>query len=474
MFTSARIHLAHLALGLALFVLPGWAPAAQASPGQGEPSATAPADSGSVTAAAVRELVIERIEVEGNTRTAAAIIEAVAGITAGDQATSDAILSATDRLRRSQLVRAVDVHTRQGSAPGRVVIVWTVQERRPQLRLGLGFQNLAGWYLIPVQLNLDNITGHSERFDLSLRFGFRVVGLVGRYRRPSLQDSRHFWEVAARVEGLTRLYYVTDTQVRQEVDRGGLDLRLGRPLSRRWAVEGWLSQETVNADSTAEVDSDRPILGLEKGREIPYEDLPPGIQKDVGQRPQTRFGLSLGLDTRRGRSFATRGLWGRTLGEVVLSREGSFVGWQWDLRGYAPLGRGLMVAARTRAAIVSREAPFYERFYLGGLYTVRGYPDQSLSPPGGNLRAATASVELRSLWIGPPRDPRLVGFLFLDMGVGWDDGGPDLDQGAASIGYGLNVGLPWIDRLGVNVGIPLSPSPVNEAFRIDLAIGWTY
>jgi outer membrane protein assembly factor BamA len=258
------------------------------------------------------------------------------------------------------------------------------------------------------------------------------------------------------------------------VGRGGFDLRLGRPLSRHWAWDGWVTLETFDADSTAEIGTTRETQGLEKGQEVPYDDLPPGVQSGVGRRQQTRLGLALGLDSRRGRSFTTRGLWGRTQFEAVYSKDGSFPRGEVDLRGYARAGRHIQLATRVRAAAVGDNAPFYQRFYVGGLYTVRGYPNQSLSPPGGNTRAAYASVELRTLWVGKGSDPLLVAFAFLDAGVGWNQGAPELDTVATSIGYGVSLGLPWIDRLGLHVGFPLEPSPVNEAFHLNLSIGWTY
>ena len=67
-----------------------------------------------------------------------------------------------------------------------------------------------------------------------------------------------------------------------------------------------------------------------------------------------------------------------------------------------------------------------------------------------------------------------MGLAFADLGTGWDPDLPSLDQSAASVGYGFRVRVPWIGPLGVDVGKPLSASPVDEAFRVNLSIGWTY
>ncbi len=419
-------------------------------------------------------LVIERIDLTGNTRTETSIALLAAGLASGDPATSEAILVAADRLRESGLFRQVTVHTRPGSGPGRIVVVFAVQERRPHLRLGMGYEDLSGWYLIPVQLNMDNLTGHGETLNLSTRLGYRVSGIVLTLRRSRPGDPLSFWEARLRGEGQDRVYFLDETEIRHPVSRGGADLRVGHALAKRAGLETWLGFETVEADSAAEVYRDRPERDRHKGDEIPFELLPAEIRIGIGRRSQSRAGLALTLDTRRGAGLQSRGLWGRTGGEVVLSSTARFVSWQWDLRAYAPLADGILLAARTRAGAASADAPFHERFYLGGLYTVRGYPSQSLSPPGGHLRYATASVELRTAWIGTGAQPRLVGLVFLDLGSGWNHGAPDLRGGAAGAGYGFRLRLPWIGRLGVDIGIPLSASPVEEAFRVNLSLGWTF
>jgi len=421
-----------------------------------------------------RRLVIERVEIAGNTRTSESLVLAAAGLKAGDAASASSILAAAERLRASRLFRKVHVHSRPGADPGRIIVVFVVKENRPHVRLGLGYEDFSGWYLIPIQLNMDNLTGRGESFNLSSRFGYRLSGLVLTYRRSSFHNPLTYWEVRLRGEGQDRVYFHDGTEVLHATSRGGADFRLGHGLSHSLGVETWIGSENVEADSTAEFYEDRPTLNRHKGDPLSYDELPPEIQDGVPKRRQVRFGLALGLDTREGSGLRTRGIRARSAGEAVLSEPGDFASWQGDLRAYAPLTSGVLAALRLRGGVVSEHAPFHERFYLGGLYSVRGYPSQSLSPPGGNLRIATGSIELRSAWIGPATNPLLVGLAFLDVGVGWNDGTPDIDMGAAGIGYGFRVRLPWIGYLGFDVGRPLSSAPVDEAFRVNMSLGWAF
>ncbi|MFH1144267.1 MAG: BamA/TamA family outer membrane protein [Candidatus Eisenbacteria bacterium] len=418
--------------------------------------------------------MLERIEVEGNHRTAREKVIETAGLREGGSATPAELQSAAERLRAAHLFREVDVHTRPGSGPGHVAVVFRVEENRPHLRLGLGYQDLSGWYLIPLQLNLDNLSGHGERLDLSTRFGYRVQGLALTWRRACLDDPRDFAEIALRGEGSDRIYFLDQAEIVQKIEQAGCDLRAGRALTERLALAGWATYERLDPDSSGEVHHSRETQGLEQGDELPFALLPAEIQAGVAERDQARLGLALVVDSRRGEALRTRGFWGRTFGEVVFSKPGDFRSWQWDLRGYLPLTEAVALAGRSRAGIVSANAPFFERFYLGGLYTVRGHPDHALSPPEGNSRFAALSAELRARWIGPADDPRLTGILFLDYGIGWDDGTVALGDGASAMGFGVRLRLPWIGRLGLDVGRPLSPSPVDEAFHINGCIGWTF
>lgn len=427
-----------------------------------------------VSATVVRTLSIERVEFTGLTRTPAARALIATGLTLPEVASPEVIQGAADRLRASQLFRRVDVHTRAGARPGAVVLVFAVQETAPHLRFGLGYEDFSSWYLIPAQLNADNLTGHGEGLRLSTRFGYRLSGVDLVLRKPALDSARDFWELRARVEGIDRIYFLDSLETKHHIDRGGLDLRLGRSLSRTVALEGWLGAENTVVDSNASLYTDRASQGRSKGEQVPFSTLPGAIQRDVRDRAQTRVGLALIHDHRTGNGLEQRGVWARLSGEGVFSKYGDFGSWQSDVRGYAPLGRDVQLAVRLRAASLSSAAPFYERYYVGGLYTVRGYPSQALSPPQGHLNLGAGSLELRHVWAGSASDPRFTAIAFVDGGQGWSQVAPAVKDVAFGAGIGFRVRLPWLGQLGVDAARPLTPSPVREGFHLHGSLGWSF
>ena len=409
---------------------------------------------------------------EGNSRTRSGLIVAASGLRPGQPIDATALLLAADRVRGQALVAEVQVRARPGTAPGRVVVVFDVVERSPHVRLGVGYEDLSGWYLIPLQLNLDNVTGRGERADVSFRLGLRLVDLTARYRRPSPLDPRRYWEARARVEGQGRLYFFGGAEVRHDVSSGGFDFTLSRPVSGAFAASAWVGVGGQNVESKAIIHAPREVAGQEEGDDVELEDLPPEIRREVGSTGRSRIGAALDVDTRAGSGLAESGWWGRTSVEATRTEDVSFGSWHADVRRYVPVVPGTQLAMRARAGVVGDDAPFTDRIYLGGLYTVRGYPTQSLAPPNGFTRTASASIELRRAWSADVRNPRVIGLLFADVGVGDADGVSSVD--AAGVGFGLRLRVPWLGHVGVDVGIPLASSQVEESFHANASIGWTY
>jgi outer membrane protein assembly factor BamA len=247
-------------------------------------------------------------------------------------------------------------------------------------------------------------------------------------------------------------------------------------LSRTWAVEAAVAYEEVDADSTSTANNDAPDGQIEDGDTIDYDDLPPEIQAGIGVTPRTIARLDLQLDSRSEATVAgspVSGFWGRLQAEHFFQGTESFSAANVDLRGYRGLAGGVL-AARLRLAAVGEKAAFYDRLYLGGMYTVRGFPTNALSAPGGDTWMWTASAELRGPIIGHGRSARLGGVLFIDTGASGCCGFAPFDEVSAGAGFGMRLRFWWLGWLGLDVGFPLTESPVDEAFHVNATLGWSF
>jgi outer membrane protein assembly factor BamA len=428
------------------------------------------------TPVAAAELVLEAVELEGATRTDLATALLYLPLAPGESVDSARLQDAVAELRASELFASVEFYTRPGSARGRVRLVLEVVEKGLEFRLGTGYQDLTGWYLIPAQLRFDNRLGRGEQLRLQLKFGYRVAGVELLFAEPRFGDGRNYWGWSAYSFGVSRLYSEAGIQIEHAVARGGLEVHVGRELASHWTLEVGARAERVDADSTAEVGEDDDVRGVEVGDEISFAELPPAVARSVGLTRRTVLHTQLTFDSRVPRQVAftpAGGVWGRARFDAYLRDGGDHVSLTGDIRGYRALFGGV-VAARARGGVIGREAAFYDRFYIGGLYTLRGVPGQSLSAPEGDTRFWSASLEFRGPLIGAPAKPRLSGLLFVDAGDSWSGRDPTWDDVAVSAGYGLRLRLPWIGLLGLDFGAPVTESPRNESYRAAISLGWTF
>ncbi len=162
------------------------------------------------------------------------------------------------------------------------------------------------------------------------------------------------------------------------------------------------------------------------------------------------------------------GQWlGGDVGFLRLTAEG---------RLYQPLLADFGLAARVRAGAAdplgsTPEIPLPERFFSGGLNSVRGYGRWRIGPlvddrPIGGRSLAETSVELRH-----PITGGLSGLLFVDGGQvslrSFDLPFDDLRYG---VGFGVRYASP-VGPLGVDLGFPLQPPDGDQRWQVHVTVG---
>ncbi len=419
-----------------------------------------------------RSLEVTGLEFEGLEKTRETLARRAAGIEVGHTVTPAQLAGLESRLERSRLFRKAEVRVLAGAERGEVQLVIRVEESRPHFRFGLGHQDLDGWFLEPVEFNLDNLTGRGEHFDLSWRIGFRTNGLHLNWRLPSPESHRTYVGWGWHGVSHDRLYFAESTEIAHEVRRQSFDVNGSVDLGRGFYWEGSVAYERTAVDSSARVYVDSPS-GAESGTEIRYAQLPETIQASVDTTMGVRVRSAWIFDGRRGQELAREGTWGRVVYEALSSERRPIHRGELDLRAYKAPFPGWQLAARLHVEAVSKNSPFHERIYLGGLYTVRGYATHVFSPPEGHRRRVVVSAEIRRVWVGTAEAPRVAGLAFVDFGRAWNSSATNPTHAAAA-GFGWRVGVPWLGYLGLDVGIPLDDSIVDESFHLSTSLGWTF
>ena len=160
----------------------------------------------------------------------------------------------------------------------------------------------------------------------------------------------------------------------------------------------------------------------------------------------------------------------------LLGGDFNFVRLLADGRFYLPLVGGLLGAARFRLGTAEPytrhdEVPLFERFYAGGIDSVRGYGRWRIGPlvddkPIGGRTLAEASVELRH-----PITEKLGAAVFLDGG---QVNRPSFDFPFGSLRYGAGFGVRYRSPVGpvrVDLGFPFQPPDGDQRWQVHVSLG---
>ncbi len=431
--------------------------------------------------APARRLRVERVEVEGNARVAERVVRRHAALAAGDPLDPAALARARRRLMATGYFRDVRIAPRRGSRPGDVVVRIAVDERpNPVFETGFGYHDLNGWFLTLVGLRLHNLLGDDSTLRLGLRLGFRVIGADLAWRKAIGNDART--ALALRLSAYTaeQIFYTDDPALRtgtdpvsgyrQDVSRGTLELLLEHRLGARARIEAGLVSHTARPDSVfAPLDA--------PGSTQPADSLPSALRARNAELSWGGATVRFYRDTRDSREWPRRGSFVRATLDLYgasSERTDAFVRATIDARRFVAAGAGRVLALHVAAGATSRRTPYFERFYLGGNYSVRGYREWSLSPEDGDHAFWTASAELRLPLGGASARPRVVGLAFVDAGTGWQIDEHEPGDVFASAGWGLRVRLPWVGTLGLDAGVPWTSSPTGDPFRLHALVGFSF
>ncbi len=206
----------------------------------------------------------------------------------------------------------------------------------------------------------------------------------------------------------------------------------------------------------------------------------PGLAPHNG----TLSGLGFGMDLN-----ATDDLLDPTVGWVALASVepvGGFLGGKFSFvrviaegRRYQPLVRGFLGAFRMRLGAAqplagTLEIPLFERFYAGGINSVRGYGRWRVGPlvandPIGGQTLVETSVELRH-----PITETIGAAVFLDAGQvslrSWDFPFGDLRYGS---GFGVRYKSP-VGPLRLDLGFPFQPPGNDARWQVYVSVGQAF
>ena len=356
---------------------------------------------------------IEKIEIRGNTKTKDRVIRRELAVSPGETFDMVRIKLSKQRLEGLQYFEKVDTRPEATDVPNRKDLIVGVDEKNTgNLTMGAGFSSvdaLVGFAEVS-QGNFDlfnppTFTGAGQKFRLRVQLGTERQDYLMSFVEP--------WFLGRKLSLGVDVYYrdlgfESLNGIYDEILAGGrvsLTKALGTENlvgSISYTLEdvgillngGYHGTEYISVPDPGEPWSG---VGMPTGPGGPppganYQtvlpNVPQAILEQQGYHLLSELGASLAYDTRNSVQLPNKGQRTELSGQFVGGPLGGDLDFYklelksgWYFKGFAP-GHVLEVTARAGVAqsLQSQDVPFYERYYLGGLYSLRGFKYRSIGP----------------------------------------------------------------------------------------------
>jgi len=397
------------------------------------------------------KVYFERINIQGNTKTRDKVIRRELRTVEGELYSLTALKKSRDNLNYLGYFKEVDVSTKKGSADDKMVLNVRVEEGPTgSISMGVGYSSIDKLVAL-ISLSQNNLFGRGQRLVLSGQ-----IGSVSSFYNLSFTEPRLF-DTEVLVGG--DLYNTFRDYDDYSIRRTGGVVRFGFPLLEEVRLYTQYQYEVVDTYNVLDTASD--VILSQKGIST-TSAIYLGLRRDTRDH---RYDPTKGSDSGISVTYAGRFLGGENDFTKYQASSTWFVTPFWDLT----------FSARGRIGYIEGDPiPLYERFRLGGIYTIRGFKAYSIGPkaPNGEVIGGDKELLFNFEMIFPlAKEIKLKGVMFFDAGNAWDVGEPyRLDDLRTSVG----VGLRWISPMGplrLEWGYNLHPREGESGSSWEFTVG---
>ena len=395
---------------------------------------------------------VEQIIIQGNNRTKDKVIRRELRVAPGQIYDSVRADQSQKTLENLQYFEKVDISPQDTTVPNRKNMVVTVEEKRTgSITFGAGFSSvdsLLGFVEI-TQGNFDlfnfpYFTGGGEKFRVRLQYGLERQDFELSFKEP--------WFLEQRLSLGYDLFFHNATYLSTYYDQlnFGASVSLARGFGPFWAGSITYTIQDFDLYNFA-------------------SNTSPQLLREQGYRTDSSITLGISFDNRDSVLLSRHGIHADASAEFAggpLLGQTNIYKFQADAQKYILLPYDMIVTIAGATGVAdyfgnSTEVPLFDRFFLGGSRSIRGFENRDIGPiddnkePLGGDTMAYTNLELTF-----PIIDRVRGAIWNDMG--FIDARPfhytSIDQefdAAAGIGIRLNLpigplrldyGLPWWDQ----------------------------
>jgi len=377
-----------------------------------------------------------KVEISGNTKTLDRVVRRSLDVVDGELYTATGLKTSKENLTRSSYFKDVKISTAPSAVPEEMDVKVEVQEGPTgTLSGGLGYSSVDKIFGT-VQLTENNLFGRGWKASLNSQFGARRTTYSIDFRDPHFLDTDFSLLLSAYK---TKLKY-TDFEKDSYGGRVGFGYNLSRFINasiifrndytKILAPSGTFPTQTVQDEIDKGLQTTR-SLGFNVTRNTTDKHIDPS--RGSVQSATLEVAGPLGGDSQYLKYILNTKVFYPGAASTVFSCN---LLWGHVIPMYGGWAGG--------------EVPIFERFFLGGPYSVRGFKSRSLSPKDpntGDLMGGNKEVVVNFEYLFPlVSEIGFKGVLFTDLGNSWVQGAwPANDQGLW-VGYGF--GVRWYSPMG--------------------------
>ncbi|MDH3201932.1 MAG: outer membrane protein assembly factor BamA [Myxococcales bacterium] len=446
---------------------------------------------------------IERIHVRGNTKTRDAVIRREFRLSEGDLYNQSRIEDGRALANQLGYFERVDVSEEQGSARNQMVLNVEVAEKPTgTFQVGAGFSSLES-FIITAQVQQQNLFGRGQSLGLNLQLSGIRQQIDVNFVEPWFLGSE--WSL-----GFGFFKRIRDfASFRQ--DSTGANLTAGHPIfNPRFRI--FVRYEFENVVISQPRGN---IVGVGGQLRDTFSNIFIANAFRDGITSSLRF--TINWDSRDNRLATTGGIfanYGVQVADQFLGSDNTFVRQTAFARFYKRIFGPVVFKVNTEIGLITSRklVPVFERFYLGSIFTIRGYRLQSVGPQAGIASAGDPNLpivpqgrpiggDFQAFYNIELEFPLIEaigirGVIFTDGGNAWnlfafrDQFGncqaplaPENDRSSQPCGinpflrYSVGFGLRWFSPLGplrFEWGIPIRRRPQDAPIRFEFTIGQSF
>ena len=403
-----------------------------------------------------------RVEISGNTKTLDRVIRHNLDVSDGRTYTATGLKTSKENLTRTSYFKDVKISTAPSATPGEMDAKIEVQEGPTgTLSGGLGYSSLDKIFGV-VQVSENNLFGRGWKASLNSQFGARRTTYSLDFRDPYFLDSDFSLLLSAYN---TKVLY-TDFERKAAGGKAGI---------------GYNFTRFTNASLSLRADSTRILQVGTAASQVLLDEFAKGVQ-------HTRS-LTFGLNRNTTDKFVDPSRGSVQSGSVEyaggpLGGDSQFVKYFLNAKAFYPVTASTVFSWNAMWAHVvpttgGGEIPIFERFFLGGPYSIRGFRSRELSPKDPNTgESIGGNKELigNLEYVFPlVQEIAFKGVVFFDVGNAWEQGKWPWD--GRQLRYAYGAGVRWYSPMGplrFEWGWNLKPGAGESKRVMEFTIGTAF